>query len=253
MLSNPNRPGDGSEQALRVALCAVGRLMYHNGLIDAASGNLSARLADGSILTTPTGFAKGFLEPEDLIVVDQSGQRLTVPSGTEHLQPTSELLMHLECYRQRPDIGGVVHAHPPTAIALTVAGYDWNRAIIPEAFVTLGLIPVTAYANPASAENQAAIRDLIGQHDVILLSHHGSLTVADTVWNAYLRLETLEHTARILYMAEQLGGARDLAPDAVRKLIEHRRRLGFARPGDDVRFDRLLKRDEHPPPKPDSP
>jgi L-fuculose-phosphate aldolase len=251
MLSTPNRPGDGSEAALRAALCAVGRLMYRSGLIDAASGNLSARLPDGSILTTPSGYAKGFLEPDDLIVVDRSGQRLRVQPGTEHLQPTSELLMHLECYRQRPDIGGVVHAHPPTAVALTVAGYDWNRAIIPEAFVTLGLIPVTAYANPASAENQAAIRDLIAQHDAILLSHHGSLTVADTVWNAYLRLETLEHTARILYMAEQIGGARDLTPDAVRKLIEHRQRLGFARPGDEARFAPLLKRGEHPPSAPD--
>lgn len=240
LLSTPNDPPATDEAGLRRQVCAVGRLMYHNGLIDAASGNITALLDDERVLATPSGLAKGFLRPEHLIIVDRQGQRVDETPATAHLKPTSELRMHLECYAQRPDVRGVVHAHPPTAIALTVAGYDFARAIIPEAVVVLGIIPVTPYAHPASAENQIAIRDLIGQHDAILLSHHGSLTVAGSVWEAYQRLETLEHTARILLLAEQAGGAREIAPHNVAKLLAMRDRLGLARPGDAARFAPLL-------------
>jgi L-fuculose-phosphate aldolase len=149
--------------------------------------------------------------------------------------------MHLECYRQRADVHGVVHAHPPTAVALTVAGYDFGQCIIPEAVVMLGLVPTTPYATPASVENRDAVRDLVLEHDAIMLSHHGSLTLAANVWEAYLRLETLEHTARILYMAEQMGGAIPLRAPQVEKLIQTRERLGLLRPGDRRRFDTSLR------------
>jgi len=236
----PNDPHGLDEASLRQQICSVGRLMYQNRLIDATSGNISARLDNERVLATPSGLAKGFMQPEQIILVDLTGRRLNVTPANAHLHPTSELLMHLECYVQRPEVRGVVHAHPPTAVALTIAGYNFKRAIIPESVIVLGLVPVTPYANPASVEDRDVIRDLIGEHDAILLSHHGSLTVADSVWNAYMRLETLEHTARILFMAEQLGGARDIEPHNVEKLLDLRRRLGFERLGDDQRFAALL-------------
>src|SRR5579872_7506176 len=107
-------PGD--EASFRALICHIGRLMYQGRYIDGASGNISARLDAERILSTPSGVAKGFLQPEQLIITDLEGRKVgPVTNANHNLQPTSELLMHLECYRQRPDVQGVVHAHPPTA------------------------------------------------------------------------------------------------------------------------------------------
>jgi len=172
------------------------------------------------------------------------GKRVDTPnSANADLRPTSELVMHLECYKQRPDVNGVVHAHPPTAVALTIAGYDFQRCVIPEAVIILGLIPTTPYATPASPEDRDVISSLIREHDAIMLAHHGSLTVARTVWDAYMHLETLEHTAKTLYMAEQMGGARMIPPHQVEKLISLRRKLGLERPGDEERIRQACRVD----------
>ena len=226
-----------NEQELREQICLIGRLMYQNGTIDGTSGNISARLGENRVLCTPSGLAKGFMSPDQLIVVDLDGHRVgrATPANAD-LRPTSEVLMHLECYRQREDIGGVVHAHPPTAVALTVTGTGFDDCVIPEAIVILGVIPTTPYATPASAENRDAIRNLIREHDAIMLAYHGSLTVASSVWEAYMRLESLEHTAKIMHMAHQLGRVVPLPPNQIDKLIEQRRKLGFDRPGDAQRF-----------------
>lgn len=226
-----------NEQALRVQICEIGRLMYHNGYIDGTSGNISARLGPNQILCTPSGLAKGFMSPDQLIVVDLNGSRVDrVTPANADLRPTSEILMHLECYKQREDVLGVVHAHPPTAVALTVSGVGFDDCVIPEAIVILGVIPTTPYATPASAENRDAIRSLIREHDAIMLAYHGSLTVAGHVWDAYLRLESLEHTAKIMFMAHQLGKVVPLPPHQIEKLIAARQQLGFDRPGDSRRF-----------------
>src|SRR5215208_4209023 len=110
------------ESSLRGLICHIGRLMHQARYIDGGSGNISARLDSERILATPSGLAKGFLQPDQLIVLDMDGNK--IGPGTEanrNLVPTTELLMHLECYRQRPDVFGVVHAHPSTAVALTIA------------------------------------------------------------------------------------------------------------------------------------
>lgn len=228
-----------TEAALREQICHIGRLMYQNGYIDATSGNISARLGPDRILCTPSGLPKGFMTPDQLIVVDMNAQRVgPTTEANANLKPTSEILMHLECYRQREDVQGVVHAHPPTAVALTIAGIGFDNCVVPEAIVILGVVPTTPYANPASAENRDAIRNLIGEHDALMLAYHGSLTVAHTVWDAYMRLETLEHTAKIMYMAQQMGTVNPLPPGQIEKLIEHRRQLGLMRPGDNERFRR---------------
>ncbi|NWF69334.1 MAG: class II aldolase/adducin family protein [Chloroflexi bacterium] len=230
-----------NEQALREQICLIGRLMHERQYIDGASGNISARLDAERVLATPSGLAKGFMTPEQLMIVNLAGERVDRPTAANaELRPTSELLMHLECYRQRADVQGVVHAHPQCAVALTLVGYDFQRCVLPEVIIMLGLIPTAPYSTPSSAENRDAISALVREHDAILLAHHGSLTVAQTVWDAYLRLESLEHNARILYMAEQLGGARMLEAPQVEKLLAIRRRLGLARPGDEARFGQAL-------------
>jgi L-fuculose-phosphate aldolase len=230
------------EQKLRKLMCKVGKLMRRYGYIDGTSGNLSARLGPDRILITPSGLAKGFMKPDQLIVINMAGQKVGPESEANRgLQPTSETAMHLECFRLRPDVGGVVHAHPPTAIALTIAGISLEQCVVPEIVVLMGLVPTTPYATPASDEDREAIQELIPQHDVLMLSHHGSLTVAADLWTAYLRLETLEHYANILFRAQQLGGLRQLAPDQIKKLLKQREALGLTRPHDEALFRKYFE------------
>lgn len=234
-----------TENELRLLMCRIGELMHQQGYIDGASGNLSARLDDERILVTPSGLAKGFMQPDELIVINLDGERVDEPtSANAHLRPTSEITMHLECYHQREDVRGVVHAHPPHCIALTIAGYDFAQCLIPEMVVMLGIIPVTDYASPSSTENRDAITDLITQHDAILLAHHGSLTVAESLWDAYLLLESLEHGAKILHLVEQVGGAKSaIPPEKVQQLLQIRQKLGRSRQGDEARFSAFIKKD----------
>lgn len=238
-----------NERELREKICLIGQLMHRYQYIDGASGNISARLGPNRILATPSGLAKGFMTPEQLIIVNMEGERVggSTPENA-HLRPTSEILMHLECYKQRPDVNGVVHAHPPTAVAMTIAGYDFGQCLIPEMVVLLGIIPTTPYATPSGPENRDAISRLIVEHDAIMLAYHGSLTVAEDVWGAYLRLESLEHTAKILYMVQQMGGAKSaIEPEQVEKLIAIREKLGYNRPGDTERFMRACGVRQPPP------
>ncbi len=228
-----------TEQELREQICHIGRLMHQQGYIDGTAGNITARLGENRFLATPSGLAKGFMTPDQILIVDPEGNVL---EGAGDLKPTSESLMHLECYRQRPDVVGVVHAHPPTAVALTIIGYDFYQCLIPEMIVILGLVPTTPYATPSGPENRDAITKLILEHDAIMLAHHGSLTVADNLWDAYLKLESLEHSAKILYRVEQLGGPKEVIPlEQVKKLLATRESLGLMRPGDEERFYGLYK------------
>src|SRR3990172_6771398 len=222
-----------SEDALRAEIVRVGRLMHANEFVDGASATPPARLDADHLLATPSGLAKGFLEPEQLIVVNLRGE---LARGLPGLRPTSELLMHLEAYRRRPDVNAVIHAPPIPSVALSIAGVSLAECIIPEAVVVLGVIPTTPYATPSSEENQRAISEVIVGHDALILQYHGALTVGRDVMEAYLRLETLEHTAKIVALAKLLGGKPPLPPQHVQKLIQTRKEWGFARPGDEEEF-----------------
>lgn len=215
-----------TEQALREKICQIGALMHRFQYIDGLAGNISARLDNHHLLTTPSGLAKGFMQPDQLLVVDLEGNQISADNG---LRPTSESLMHLEVYKKRSDVGGVVHAHPPHAVALTIAGIPLNSYTIPEGVVFLGDIPTTPYATPSSFENRDAISRLIETHDAIMLAYHGSLTVGKDVWEAYLRLESIEHTAKITQMVYQLGNGKPLPAEQLQKLYEQRIQWGFAK------------------------
>lgn len=225
------------EHQMRREIVRIGRLLYEKGFISASDGNISVRLEPGRILITPSGLHKGFLEPEHMLVVDEEGRPVGPRlSANRHLKPTSELPMHLEAYRQRPDIGAVVHAHPPITIALSIAGISLSECLVPEAIVMLGIIPTTRYATPSSEENRHAIRHLISYHDAIVLQRHGSLTVGNDVMQAFMRLETLEQHARIAFMLAQLGVRSPLPAAEVEKLLRMRQQMGLARPGEAERF-----------------
>jgi L-fuculose-phosphate aldolase len=226
-----------TEQQLREELVRIGQLMYQKGFIAASDGNVSVRLDAERVLITPSGLHKGLLEPDDLVVVDMDGRMLGYGRHrSRQLRPTSELPMHLEAYRLRPDINAVVHAHPPIAVALSIAGIPLNDCLLPEVIVFLGLIPTTAYATPSSEENVRAIREFIGHHDGLVLQRHGSLTVGKDPMQAFMRLETLEQQARMRFMLAQLGAYNPMPPEEIRKLLAMRVKMGLAHPGEEEMF-----------------
>jgi L-fuculose-phosphate aldolase len=203
------------DPALERSMVRVGREMQRAGFVAGTAGNLSVRLPDGLFLVTPSGRRKGRLSAADLLVVDGEGE---VVRGRRGLSPTSETPMHLEAYRRRPDVNAVVHAHPVHAVALSLAGDDLQRSTIPEAYATFGRIAVTPYSPPSSPRNGVVISDAVACHDAIVLAWHGSLTVGATIEEAYLRLEVLEHTARIVAVARSLGPLPTLGAAELREL-----------------------------------
>ncbi len=225
------------EQQQREEIVRIGRLMYEKGFISATEGNLSVRLGPDRILITPSGVHKGFLEPEQLLIVDAAGRPVGgYGPAVRQRKPTSELPMHLEAYRQRPDIRAVIHAHPPNAITLSIAGIPISACLIPEVVVLLGLIPTTPYATPSSDENAFVIRCLIRQHDALVLYRHGTLTVGHTLWQAFMHQETVEQSARIGLQLAQLGVHNPLSVAEMRKLLALRRQMGLMRPGESEEF-----------------
>ena len=222
-----------NEYALRQEIVKIGHLMYEKGFIVSSDGNISARLGPNRLLITPSGLHKGFLESDQILIVDDGGQQVNgFTAATRHLRPTSELPMHLEAYHQRSDIKAVVHAHPPISVALSIAGIPMTDCLLPEVIVFLGIVPTTAYATPSSEENVQAIRELIGRHDALILQRHGSLTVGDSPMQAFMRLETVEQNARIGFMLAQLGVRNPLPVTEVRKLLRQRQQLGLSREGE---------------------
>ena len=210
-----------AESALRQEICAVGRRLYQHGLIVAGDGNISARLPDGTILITPAGLCKGELSPEDLVVVDREGRLLRAAPGRRQ---SSEQLLHLHVYRARPDVDACLHAHPPTAVALTLAGVSMAEPLLPEAILALGPVPTAPYARTGTAEMGLAVDPLLAEHDALLLSHHGGLTLAATPTAAYFMMEQIEHCARIIHAARLLGPILPLPPERIAELAELRLR-----------------------------
>jgi L-fuculose-phosphate aldolase len=218
-----------SDSKERQLMVQIGRFLYERGFLAGYEGNFSIRTAPGRILITPAGLHKGLLCPEHLLVVDEEGERIDLPTAANRdLRPSSELPMHLEAYRQRPDISAIVHAHPPHAIALSIAGLPIADALIPEVEVLLGRIPVTPYATPSSPENAAAIRHVIRDHDALVLERHGALTVGADLMEAFMRMETVESAARIAFLVARLG-ASDHLLTADQRAVLHARRQASAK------------------------
>jgi L-fuculose-phosphate aldolase len=225
-----------SEADHRLDIVEVCHRVYARGYAAASDGNVSVRTGPDRILTTPSGISKGYLTPDQIIVTDLEGRRLPLfTASNRDLKPSSEIKMHLEAYRQRPDIGAVVHAHPPVATACTLAGVSLARCVLPEVVLTLVAIPTADYATPSTNEAAETIRELIRDYDALLLERHGALTVGRDVYDAYFKLEKVEHTAEITLAARQLGRVRGMASDEVRKIQALRQQMGLSRQGVDPR------------------
>jgi len=214
-----------TEATLRADIVEIGRRMYSRGYTASNDGNISVRIDANRLLMTPKSVCKGFMTPEMMCITDMDGRKL---EGER--DPSSEMLMHLEVYRQRPDAMAVVHAHPPTATGFAVAGIPLDRAVLAEVLTTLGSIPIAEYATPSTAELPAAVRQYIKAHDGMLLANHGALTVGKDLYAAYYKMETIEHFAHISLVARMLGRENLISREEVLRLQELRGTYGIKAP-----------------------
>ncbi len=206
-----------TEDQIRQKIARTTHIVVEQGLARSSDGNISARLDDERVLVTPSGVYKMDMMPEDPVMVDYAGQTLAAKEG---LKPTSELGMHLEIYRQRPDVRAVIHAHPPYATALTLVGIPFPTDYIPEVLFALGTVPTADYATPGTPALGESIRELIKTNNCILLSNHGAVTVGKTIEEALIAIERLEHAAFTYYIAKTLGEPRALPKAELSMLYE---------------------------------
>jgi L-fuculose-phosphate aldolase len=209
------------EQTARREIVRVGQLMYERGYVVSSDGNISVRLDDGRVVATPTQVSKGRMTEEMLAVTDLEGKALN------DRRASSELAMHLLIYGERDDVRAVCHAHPPHGSAFAVAGLAIDQPILSEVILTLGCVPLAEYGTPSTDELTETMRPLVKHHHALLMANHGAVAYGASLWQAFDRLETLEHTAKIAILARVLGGARNLPPDSIEKLIDIRERAGY--------------------------
>jgi L-fuculose-phosphate aldolase len=213
------------DEQIRADIVEAGRRMYGRGYVASNDGNISARLDDRRLMTTPKNVSKGFMTPDMMVVVDYNGHKV---SGDR--DASSELPMHLEIYRNRPDVNAVVHAHPPIATGFAVAGIPLTRAVLAEVITTLGSIPIAEYGTPSTAELPEAVRKYIKAHDGMLLANHGAVTCGPSVLAAYYKMETIEHFAKISLVARLLGRENLISREEVERLQGLRGSYGIAAP-----------------------
>ena len=208
----------------REIMCDICHKTWQLGWVAANDGNLSVKLPNGNFLATPTGISKSFITPEKLVVIDGEGNVLEAENG---YRPSSEIKMHLRCYKEREDVGAVLHAHPPTATGYAVAHVPLDRYTMIETVAAIGSIPVTPYGTPSTYEVPDAIAPYLQEHDVLLLANHGALTVGADAITAYYRMETLELFAKISLTAHLLGGEKEISEENIQKLIDLRKYYGI--------------------------
>lgn len=208
------------DDTLRQTIVEIGRRMYQRGYVAANDGNISVRLDEEKILTTPTGVSKGFMDPDQMVVVDYEGKPLS--EG----KPSTELPMHLFIYKARPDVQAVVHAHPPYATGFATAGLALDKCVLAEVIVTIGSIPLADYGTPSTEELPNTLKPYIHSCEAFLMANHGVVTIGRDLMDAYFKMERVEHYAHIVYISRALGGERILPKDKVEKLYDLREVYG---------------------------
>lgn len=208
-----------SAQKHRKELAFFARMLHKRHYVSGCDGNLSVRLDGDRILTTPTGMSKALLKAEHMVIVDLQGRKL---EGM--LQPSSEIQMHLTIYNTRPDVRAVVHAHPCVATGIGCAGLSLSEPICSELVMTLGKIPLAPYAMPGTPALSDSLLPFIADHEAILMQNHGVVAYGTALSQAYLNMETVEHTARIMLVTKLLGSQKTLEADQVAHLLDFRAR-----------------------------
>ena len=214
-----------STEQHKIEICDIGRRIYQRGFAAANDGNISYRLSENEVLCTPTMHCKGFLTPDDICTVDMQGQQT---AGNK--QRSSEVLLHLEIMKARPDVKSVVHCHPPHATAFAVAREPIPQGVLPEVEVFLGEVPITRYETPGGQVFAETVLPFVQQSNVIILANHGTVSFGESVERAYWWTEILDAYCRILTLARGLGNVHYLPDDKVRELLELKKQWGFSDP-----------------------
>ena len=213
-----------NEYEIKKLMCDIGRRVYDRGMVAANDGNFSVKLNDNEFLCTPTGVSKGFMTPEYICKVDAKGNVL---QANGNFRPSSEIKMHMRVYEKRPDVGAVVHAHPSYATSFAIAGIPLTQPIMPEAVIALGCVPIAEYGTPSTNEIPDRLEKYLPYYDAVLLENHGALTWSTDLLAAYMKMESVEFYAELLYKAKMLGGPKEFDKEQVAKLYEIRRKLGM--------------------------
>src|SRR3954447_24530939 len=208
-------------------MCEIGRRLYNRGFAAANDGNITVRLGPNEFLCTPTMVSKGFMKPDDICKVDGAGKQL---AGKK--KRTSEVLLHLAVYKERPDVNAVVHCHPPYATAFAVAQEPIPKCVLPEVEVFLGEVPMAVYETPGTQKFAETIVPYVKGSNTIILANHGTVTFGPTLEKAYFNTEIIDAYCRILILARQLGRVNYFSEEQTRELLALKKRLGY----DDVRF-----------------
>ncbi len=206
-----------SEAELRACMCEIGRRMYARNFVAATDGNISVRIGTDRFLVTPSGSACGFMHPHEMVIADSKGMKV---SGEGKV--SSEFFTHLAVYSQRPEIEAVVHAHPPTTVAFTLAGCSMTDLALPEVVFAVGGIPTAPYATPGTREGAEAVRALAAKCDALLMDRHGALTMGSSLMDAYYKMEKIEHAAQTILIARSLGEIRTLTGDEMERILKAR-------------------------------
>lgn len=210
------------EIAVRKDIVEIGRRLYQKGYIAGTEGNISIRITENEVITTPAGFPKGFLQPKELVKVDLTGKKI---GGPKNIFPSSEIAMHLAIYKARPDVKAVIHAHPPFTTGFSVARVPLRKKILPEIILTLGEIPLSEYATPTTQKLANAVSKLIINHDAVLLANHGIVCVGKDIDDAYYKIELVEHFAKINFIARLLGKETELETEEIEELLKLKNKL----------------------------
>jgi len=207
---------DTLEQKLRSQICDIGRNLFNKDFIAANDGNISARLSENEILTTPRAVSKGYLEPHMIVKVNLQGEVLEAAEG---YRPSTETKMHLRIYNELPEMKGVVHAHPPYATAFAIKGEALDKMMMPESVIMIGDIPLAEYGTPSTEEIPDSLMPFLGKKTAVLLENHGALTWGTDVMEAYLNMERLEYTAKITFITRMIDGERELPQHRIDELV----------------------------------
>ena len=193
-------------------------------MVAANDGNISVKLNDNEFLCTPTGVSKGFMTPEYICKVNAKGEVIQANPG---FKPSSEIKMHMRVYEKRPDVGSVVHAHPIYATSFAIAGIPLTQPIMPEAVIALGCVPIAEYGTPSTMEIPDNLEKYLPYFDAVLLENHGALTWSTDLNAAYMKMESVEFYAQLLYQSKLLGGPKEFDEKNIEKLYAIRRKFGM--------------------------
>ena len=211
-------------EEIKDKMVEVCRKMWQKGWVAANDGNVTVKVGENRFLATRTGISKYEITREHIGLID--GDYNIIEKPADDWRPSSEVKMHLKCYHDRPDVGAVVHAHPPTATGFACAHIPLDDYCMIETVIAVGSVPLTPYGTPSTFEVPDAIEPYLQEHDVMLLTNHGALTLGADLTTAYYRMETLELQAQISLVARLLGGAKDISRENIDRLIAMRPQYG---------------------------